>query len=80
MFAVTVEDAITVTIMGFGVLLLAGALAVRSFAREIGAQIEDAPDRTRVLSAVAIPLFLVFASVLALRVWWITLPILTRGL
>jgi hypothetical protein len=80
LFAVTVEDAITVTIMGFGVLLLAGALAVRSFAREIGVQIEGAPARTRYSCAIAIPLFLVFASALALRVWWISLPILTRGL
>jgi hypothetical protein len=80
LFAVSVEDAITVTVMGFGVLLLAGALAVRAFVRELGAPIAGADEHAKRLIAVALPAFALFASALALRVWWIALPILTRGL
>jgi hypothetical protein len=77
LFVTTVEDAITVTVMGFGALLLAGAIAVRAFTQDLAPQIEHAPTRTRRLTQVALPAFIVFATVLALRVWWITLPILT---
>lgn len=80
LFMVTVEDDITVTIMGFVGLLLAGALAIRSFWQELGPQLAAAPDGTRRLTAIAMPAFLLFASVLAARVWWITLPTLTGGL
>ncbi len=77
LFVVTVEDAITVTVMGFGALLLAGAIAARSFAREIAQRVEGSPPRTRYLAALCVPAFLVFSAVLSLRVFWITLPILT---
>ncbi len=77
LFVVTVEDTITVTIMGFGALLLAGAIAARSFSREIGERVAGASPRTRALAAICVPAFLVFATVLSLRVFWITLPILT---
>lgn len=80
MFVVTVEDAITVTIMGFGGLLLAGAIAIRSFSQELAPQLAGASPRTRAMTSVAMPAFLVFAAVLAMRVWWMTLPSLAGGL
>jgi hypothetical protein len=78
LFVVTVEDAITVTIVGFGALVLAGAIAARSFARELRPLIRSAPASTRAAMSVAMPAFLLFAAVLAARVWWIALPFLTE--
>ena len=77
LFVVTVEDAITVTVMGFGALVLAGAIAAGSFAGAIARGVETAPPRTRALAAITVPAFLLFATVLSLRVFWLTLPILT---
>ena len=79
LFAVTVEDAITVTMVGVGGLALAGALAMRSFVRELGPQLAVADARARGLSRVALPIFLVFAATLAARIWWVTLPIVRGG-
>ena len=73
LFAVTVEDALTVTLVGLGGLLLAGAVGMRSFVRELKPHVGDG-----VLSKVAVPSFLVFAAVLCARIWWISLP-LVRG-
>jgi hypothetical protein len=78
LFVVTVEDAITVTVMGFGALLLAGAIAARSFARDVSAHVAEADVTTRRLVGLSIPAFLLFSIVLSLRVFWVTLPILTR--
>jgi hypothetical protein len=78
LLVVSCEDAITVTVTGFGSLLLAGALASRAFADGLRPQLEGAPRSTRAVMAVAMPLFLVFAAVLAARVWWLALPWLTE--
>ena len=79
LFVVTVEDAITVTIMGSCGLLLAGAIGLRAFAHELAPELAVAPDRTRRITNVALPAFLVFASILAARIWWMTLPAITAG-
>jgi hypothetical protein len=79
LFAVTVEDAITVTLVGTLGLALAGTLAIRSFLVELGPQLERAGDRARRLSKIALPVFLVFAAVLGARIWWVTLPIVRGG-
>lgn len=73
LFAVTVEDALTVTVVGLGGLFLAGAIGMRSFVRELKPHVGAG-----VLANVAVPSFLVFAAVLCARVWWICLP-LVRG-
>lgn len=78
LFAVTVEDAITVTIVGVAGLALAGVLGMRTFVRELAPRIATSSERGRRLAKLALPLFLVFATVLAARIWWIALPIL-RG-
>jgi len=78
LFAVTVEDAITVTILGIGGLALAGALGMRTFVRELTPRLATSSERGRRLAKLALPVFLVFATVLAARIWWIALPIV-RG-
>jgi hypothetical protein len=78
LFVVTLEDAITVTIVGFGGLFLSGAVASRSFSNELAPLIKSAPAATRAAMSFAMPTFLVFAAVLAARVWWIALPFLTE--
>ena len=80
LFVVTVEDAITVTAVGFGGLFLAGAIASRSFASELAPLIQAAPRATRNVMTLAMPAFLLFAAVLAARVWWLALPSLTEAL
>jgi hypothetical protein len=77
LYVVTVEDAITVTVVGLGALLLAGAVAAGSFAADLRAPLAAASNRTRALVGLAMPAFLAFAAVLALRVWWLTLPVLS---
>jgi hypothetical protein len=77
LYVVTVEDAITVSIVGFGGLFLAGVIALRSFAAELGAPLRTAPPVTQMAMTVALPAFLLFACALAVRVWWLVLPILT---
>jgi hypothetical protein len=79
LYVMTVEDAITVTVVGTGSLLLAGAIGARSFTHELTGPLRDAPAATRAAMTVAIPTFLVFAAALASRVFWMLLPIL-RGL
>jgi hypothetical protein len=79
LFAVTVEDAITVTVVGAGGLVLGGLLAMRSFARELSPQLAAGDGRARLLSRVALPSFLVFAAILAARIWWVMLPIVRGG-
>jgi len=79
LYVLTVEDAITVTVVGFGGLLLAGAVAASSFAKDLSAPLADASAYTRHWMTLAMPAFVVFAAVLAMRVWWLALPILTAG-
>ena len=79
LFAVTVEDAITVTFVGASGLALAGVLGMRSFVRELAPQLNDSDDRARRLAKLAIPMFLVFASILGARIWWVMLPIVRGG-
>jgi hypothetical protein len=79
LFAVTVEDAITVTFVGASGLALAGALGMRSFVRELAPQLNDSDDRARRLSKLAVPMFLLFASILGARIWWVMLPIVRGG-
>lgn len=80
LFAVTVEDAITVTLVGIGGLALAGAFALRTFVRELAPRIATSDVRGRRLASIAVPTFLVFAAILSARIWWITLPIIRGGL
>jgi hypothetical protein len=80
LFVVTCEDAITVTMVGFGALTLAGAIAAHAFARELRPLLAAAPALTRRVMSLAMPLFLLFAAVLAARVWWIALPALKEAL
>jgi hypothetical protein len=77
LYVVTVEDAITVSVVGFGALFLAGVIALRSFADELGEPLRAAPPKTQIAMTLALPAFLLFASALAIRVWWLALPILT---
>ncbi len=77
LFVVTVEDAITVTAVGFGTLLLAGAIAARSFHDDLAPVMAAAPPGRRNLVRVAVWAFLAFAGALALRVWCLALPMLT---
>ena len=79
LFAVTVEDAISVTLVGVGGLLLAGILGMRSFLCELAPQLALADAPARRLSQIAIPFFLVFAAVLGARIWWVMLPIVRGG-
>jgi len=76
LFAVTVEDAITVTMVAAGGLSLAGLIAMQAFASELERQLGD--TRRGVLSKLALPTFLLFAAILAARIWWVSLPLL-RG-
>ncbi len=79
LFALTVEDAISVTLVGIGGLTLAGVLGMRSFVRALGPQLHGSDGRARRLSMVALPLFLVFAAILGARIWWVMLPIVRGG-
>jgi hypothetical protein len=78
MLVVTVEETVTVDIMGFGALLFAGAIAGQAFVAELRPTLAGAPRVTRAILSVALPAFLVFAAVLAARVWWLALPMLTE--
>ena len=77
LFVVTVEDAITVTIVGFGALILAGAVAARSFQHDLEPMLAKTPGAQRAVVRVAIWAFLAFAGTLAIRVWFMALPMLT---
>lgn len=79
LFALTVEDAITVTLVGIGGLALGGVLGMRSFVRALAPQLQGSDGRARRLSMVALPLFLVFAAILGARIWWVMLPIVRGG-
>jgi hypothetical protein len=79
LLAVTCEERITVAFFAFGGLLFAGAIAGHSFARDLRPALAAAPPLRRVALAVALPTFLVFAAVLAARVWWLALPMLTEA-
>jgi hypothetical protein len=76
LFVVTVEDAITVTIVGFGALTVAGAVAARSFQGDLEPMLAKTTEAQRFVVRVAIWSFLAFAGCLALRVWWLALPML----
>jgi hypothetical protein len=77
LFVVTVEDAITVTIVGFGALVLAGVVAARSFQHDLEPLLAKTPGAQRAVARVAIWAFLAFAGTLAIRVWCLALPMLT---
>jgi len=77
LYVVTVEDAITVSIVGFGGLILAGVIGARSFAHDLAEPLRTATARTQIWMTLAMPAFLLFAGTLALRVWWLALPVLT---
>ena len=79
LFALTVEDGITVTLVGMGGLTLAGLLAMRSFVQQLAPHVKGSDGGAPRLALVAIPLFLVFASVLGARIWWVMLPIVRGG-
>jgi hypothetical protein len=78
LFVVTVEDAITVSIVGFGALLLSGVIAAGSFWGDMKPLLASAPPPTRRLMRIALVGFIVFAAVLATRVWWMAFPGLTE--
>jgi len=77
LFVVTVEDAITVTLVGFGALTLAGAVAARSFQHDLEPMLAKTPTTQRAVVRVAIWAFLLFAGTLAIRIWCMALPMLT---
>ncbi len=77
LFVVTVEDAFTVTIVGFAALVLAGVVAARSFQHDLEPMIAKAPPAQQAIVRFAIWAFLAFAGALALRVWGLALPMLT---
>jgi hypothetical protein len=79
LFALTVEDSITVTLVGAGGLSLAGVLGMRSFVRALAPQVRGSDVRARRLSMLAVPLFLLFAAILGARIWWVMLPIVRGG-
>ncbi|HEY3818020.1 MAG TPA: hypothetical protein VGL81_12660 [Polyangiaceae bacterium] len=79
MLVVTVEESVTVDVIGFGGLLLAGAIAARAFVAELRPALADAPRNTRAILMFALPAFLLFAALLAARVWWLALPMLTEA-
>ena len=79
MLVVTVEETVTVDVMGFGGLLFAGAIAGHAFVAELRPALATAPRTTRAILSVALPAFLLFAAVLAARVWWLALPMLTEA-
>lgn len=74
LFSLTVEDAITVSIVGAGGLLLAGWIGARSFRRDLAPTLGEG-----VLGRLAVPSFIVFAAVLGARIWWMSLPLLRGG-
>ena len=59
-------------------LVFAGWIAARSFSADLRPARKAAPAVTRALLAFALPGFLLFAAVLAARVWWLALPMLTE--
>jgi hypothetical protein len=79
LLAVSCEETVSVAVFGFGGLLFAGAVAARSFVLDLRATVAAAPRAPRAILAVAVPAFLVFAAVLATRVWWLALPMLTEA-
>lgn len=80
LFAVTVEDEITVTLVVAAGLALAGSLAMRSFIGELAPRLAEAHVRAAFLSRGAMPAFIVFGALLAARTWWVALPLLRGGL
>jgi hypothetical protein len=78
LIVVTVEEAFTVTVSAFGALVLAGMIASHSFSRDLRHQLAAAPRGTRAVLSLAMPAFLLFAAVLAVRVWWLAMPVLTE--
>jgi hypothetical protein len=79
LLVVTVEDTVTVDVIGFGSLLFAGSIAAHAFYRDLRPALKGAPAITRAVLSVALPAFLLFAAVLAARVWWLALPMLTEA-
>jgi hypothetical protein len=79
LLVVTVEETITVDILGFAALVFAGSLAARSFSRDLRPALRSAPPTARVVLSASLFAFLLFAGVLAARVWWLTLPMLTEA-
>ena len=75
LFAVTAEEPTTVALAGAAWLLLASLVAARSFASELSSRVQLSPPGTRRKVRAALIAFLVFAAVLLLRVWTLTLPI-----
>jgi hypothetical protein len=76
LFVVTVEDAITVTCVGFGALCFAGVVAARSFHEDLAPKLAKVPASARLVMHAALWAFLLFAGALALRVWGQALPML----
>jgi len=79
LLAVTCEDGISVTVFALGGLLFAGAIAGGAFAGDLRVAIASMPRGRRLVLSLAVPAFLVFAAVLAARVWWLALPMLTEA-
>jgi len=78
LYVLTVEDGVTATgtaVVGF---VLSGLIAGSSLSRDLRAQAAAGSAAAQRWLRVAVPLFLVFAAMLAWRVWWLALPIL-RG-
>jgi hypothetical protein len=79
LYVLTVEDAASVGVVGVCRLVLAGGVAARSFVRELEERLVTATPHANLAMRFAVPSFLLFATVLFLRVAWIVLPAVRGG-
>ncbi|MCK6586350.1 MAG: hypothetical protein L6Q76_02085 [Polyangiaceae bacterium] len=80
LFVVTSESSSTAAVMGLLGLAVAGVIGLRVLLRDLKAALEsDENLMTRAASGFVLVGFAAFAVLLALRVWWSSLPILNGG-
>jgi hypothetical protein len=82
LFVVTSESATTAAIMGLLGLAVGGLIGLRVLLRDLKAALENTTEEnlmTRAASGFVLVGFAAFAVLLALRVWWSSLPILKGG-
>lgn len=80
LFVVTSESATTAAIMGLLGLAIGGVIGLRVLLRDLKSALEtDENLMTRAASGMVLIGFAAFAVLLALRVWWSSLPILKGG-
>jgi hypothetical protein len=80
LFVVTSESATTAAVMGLLGLAVGGLIGLRVLLRDLKAALETEENlMTRAASGFVLVGFAAFAVLLALRVWWSSLPILKGG-